>query len=154
MTDVLELITKCLSDEGLEPQVDEAQRSWVVKFNFDGQPRHAILLHPPEDDYVIAASLISSPAVLKDRRVGTLPAGVLATLIAVSSNEGMLAKLTYFESGPSYYATSACSIDGPTGAKLRRRLEACARLAAAIEKELADLPQKKNGAKKRTPKKR
>jgi len=155
MTDsAIELITQCLNDAGLAHEFDEGNRTWWVTFNLDGQARPVMLLHPPEDDYIIAASRIDSPSLREGSAIEKLSAKTLATLLRTSSESGFLAKLTYIADGHTYYTTSACSIDGPTGTKLSRSIEACARAAAVIERELESAGSPRSAAPRKARKKR
>lgn len=138
MDDVLARISSCLADEDLAAMHHPAGRCWWVTFDIDGREKPTMLVHPPNDEYVIAATQIDSP-VLAHQSLAELAPEVLVALFATGTDETFLASVTYVPTSSEYFATSACSVEGPSGKKLRRRMEACARLAVALENALSPL---------------
>jgi len=127
----LQKISDCLLSQELVAELDEEKRLWTIPFDVSGKIQSVLLYYPADADYLMLASFVDS-ATIENRSVDSLPAPTLATLIKASSGV-LFSKLTYVSESHGYMATSECSIEGVTGQKLHRRLEACARLAAALE---------------------
>jgi hypothetical protein len=131
-----EAVTQALASEGLKvhgPATTEQVDLWVL--NFGDHNQQAFLFLPPDTDYFAVLSPVHSLVKLDD-----LPAKVLRDLLMESSRVP-LAKIEFIPSDEAgrpgvFMATSRCSVDGFTGKKLHRRLEACAQLAASISQTL------------------
>lgn len=135
-------VSKALADEGLEAISDD-DGLWTMSFEINAR-NQPVLLSAPRDDvagelacYVLAVSFIDAPSL--QGPIADLPAATLAKLLR-AQREVLLAKVdTWTHDGATHYvAVSPCDaafIDGPA---LRRRLEACADLAARIRAALLD----------------
>lgn len=101
---------------------------WRAEFETRGQPIPVLLLRSSGDEYFVAFSAVSVPELpaLEDLSLETV-CGLLR-----ANSEVRLAKLEYVDAdhGRYLFAVSECSIEGFTGAKLQRRMAACAQLAA------------------------
>lgn len=129
-------VVKVLSSVGIEA-AQVAAGFWSMKFTTEGGEHETLLFHGEGAAYFVAASIIESPIL--DTRLEQLPKRVLVSLIREASAV-LLAKIEYLETDdgmPVYSAVSECSVDGWTGEKLKRRLEATARLAARVSTALS-----------------
>ena len=129
MTDVAEMLRQAGVTELVQPPGKE--NFWIAGFDIDGARETAVLVLPDHGEYYLALTPIISAQL--DATLDTLPASVLSVLIRQSSAVPF-AKVEYLDSDDftAFAATSECSSDHVTGVKLRRRLEACATLAARI----------------------
>jgi hypothetical protein len=124
-----EAVTSALRGEGLD--VAFGENSWSTTFEIEGERRQTILIYRPDSVYFVAAAFSKSRTKLVD-----LPAPKLVELIRAQTDIS-LAKVEYYEfdgdETGSFVAESECSVEAYSGSKLRRRLEACARLAKRID---------------------
>ena len=82
-------VTQALEEEGLKVDADETNLFWALRLEVYARPQTAILLLPPQGEYFVAMSPVSSPALSKP--IEELPATTLSTIIKLQSDE-MLAK--------------------------------------------------------------
>jgi hypothetical protein len=124
-------IVRMLRDEGLIATEIPKANGWEVPFIVDGEGEQVLLMHVEQSEYLAIVSLIAP------RSLDTLDAEELRELIIVASRVS-LAKLEYVTAGDfkGIFATSECATESVTGGKIRRRLEACARLAHDARKSL------------------
>jgi hypothetical protein len=122
-------ITEILRGEKLDFSAQEDGGFWIVTFDVERRPRDVLLQHPEGGEYLIALSYIAAP--FQGEPLDNLGAETLRKLVRIAS-EVPLAKLHYLPDDHRYLVTSECAMDGVNGRKLRRRLEACARLADLI----------------------
>jgi hypothetical protein len=137
-------VTQALVSEGLEVNADEEEGVWSMVFEVNTRNQTVILIAPssPPDESVFSHYLLAVSRVVSDRLelpIDQLPASTLRTLLKAQA-EVLLAKLDYWtiERKTSYVTVSPCSIVNIDGAKLRRRLEACADLASRIRAALLE----------------
>lgn len=138
-------VTAALKDEGLEVHADEEEGQWGMSFELNARKQYAVLIAPQSlrdepmlNRYFLAISFIESDVL--NKAIEQLPAEVLRTLLKVQA-EVLLAKIDYWglDDEPIYAAISPCSVVNVDGPKLRRRLEACADLAARVRAALMEL---------------
>jgi len=127
-------VTRLLSNENLRvSRADEGDNYWVVGFDVEGKNQTAVVLLPPNGDYLLLVEIPKSDKLKQP--LDALSAEALRTLVRVAS-QVPLAKVI-FSPPNTYLVTSECSVEGVTSHKLRRRLEACAVLAAKLDLALA-----------------
>lgn len=128
-------VTAALRASKLEVKPYERQGFWSVVFEVDGKSKTAFLFAPKGSEYFIIMAPLDSKKLAS--KLEAVSADTLRTVMRLSS-EAMLAKVEYVDTddSPGFIAASECSIDGFTGKKLHRRLEACAKLALRVESAL------------------
>lgn len=125
-------VAEALKSAGLD--FAEVDGLWSLKFapTVEGREAEPTYLYVGGKEYLFAFSIVE--AIDLD----TLDADVLRRLIRVASSTN-LAKLEYANTDDGrgiLVASSECAVDGLNGPKLRRRLEACAALAADLKRAL------------------
>jgi hypothetical protein len=106
-------------------------RFWVGKFTIEENTWPAFLFLPPDSEYYTAFSPVIGEAF--EKLISDQPSEFLVKLFRISS-DAPLAKIEYMETNGKavYCATSACAVSGASGKKLRRRMEACVKLASDL----------------------
>lgn len=130
-------VTAVLLDAGLQIEADEENAYWTMTFEILTREQTAVLVRPPEGNYLLALSPIFTPAL--ELPLDELPARTLRTIIKLQS-DSVLAKFSTFRADDDtlYVTISPCPLEAYDGAQLRKRLHACAELAAHIRLALAD----------------
>jgi hypothetical protein len=129
---ILDEAAEQLRQSGLIVTVAPDSPLCATGFDIDGRHQRCFLLLPPSGDYFLIFSS-AVPGVDLDK----LAVEVLRDLIKMGSSV-RLAKLVYSDqSDPGFFfASSECSTENYTAEKLRRRMEACARLAVHVSEIL------------------
>lgn len=129
-------ITAMLRAENVNiPSVHEQKRVWFASFDVEGKKQQVILFLPSDSEYLLMISPMTV-AKLLGQSLDSMPVETLRTIIRVSS-EVPLAKVMYQSDAPMFLTTSECSVEDVNGKKLKRRMEACAKLAAKLSLALA-----------------
>jgi hypothetical protein len=134
-------VTAALTAEGLHVSPDEERFSWALSFEVLAREQAAVLVLPPGAEYFIALASIRSPKLAGPFE--TLSIETLRTIIKLqSTNNNLLAKFDVVSTSnfTLYIAISPCSVVNWDGTKLRKRLHACAELAAQIRLSLQEPP--------------
>jgi hypothetical protein len=123
-------VSAALRAVGLEVLTTEDEDGWSASFDVEGESRKVMLFVDEEQEYFHIGAF---PGVRT--KLDELPAEKLRELLRVQTGV-WLAKVEYYdneEQGTGFFvATSECSTNGYTGAKLQSRMAACALLARRI----------------------
>jgi hypothetical protein len=122
-------VTEVLRGEGLSFSATEQSGFWIITFDVAGRPRDVLLQYPKDGEYLVTLCYLVGP--FQGQSIESLTAETLSKMVRLAA-EVPLAKLHYDAEVYSYFVISECALDGVNGRKLRRRLEACARLADRI----------------------
>lgn len=135
MADLVEDLTNALKSEGLQISEVEPGECWSVTFEIGGSFHTTLIFSGKGTSYFLLMcpvlgmpwTTINQATVEELRRVIRLGSSV------------RLARLEYHEDDKKglFVAVSECSTEGFTGPKLRRRMEACAQLAAKMVSEFS-----------------
>lgn len=128
-------VTSALRASKLKVKSFDRQGLWSVVFKVDGGTKTVFLFVPNDGEYFVAIAPLLSKRL--EGKLETIAADTLRVIMRASSDT-MLAKVEYIDTPEStgFVTVSECSVEGFTGKKLHRRLEACAKLALKIEDAL------------------